>query len=65
MNQRYATVVAKTYKEAVEKSPFFNGQKAHVSDIQASANSDGTFSVFAEFELDEQKEESANVGIRL
>ena len=63
MSHRYIVVEAKTHEEALQKSPFFEGQKARVSDILASANSDGTFSVFAEFELDEQKEGSANVGI--
>lgn len=54
---RYVVVIADDPQEAVSKSPFFIGQSAKVERIQVSANLDGTYSVFAEFELLEPKGE--------
>lgn len=55
MSHRYTIVTAKTFAEAIQKSPFFVGQKAQVEEVNASPNGDGTWSVFAEFQLNEPK----------
>lgn len=52
---RYEVVKANSHEEAIAKSQFFMGQKAAVSEIQASANASGTYSVWAEFTLQERK----------
>lgn len=54
-SDRYEVVKAKNHNEAVLNSPFFVGQKAEVSKVFAVANGDGTWTVFAEFKLSEQK----------
>lgn len=51
----YVVVEASTPKEAIEKSPFFVGQRAVVQEVQAIANSNGTWSLFAKFKLEERK----------
>lgn len=55
MSHRYDVVWAGSAEEAIEKSPFFVGQRATVQEIRVSANGDGTYTVFAEFELSEPK----------
>ena len=55
MSQRYTVVIAKSYEEAIKVSPLFVGQKAHVSRVLTCANSDGTWTILAEFEIDEEK----------
>ena len=52
--QPYEVIKAETLEEAVAKSQWGVGQLARCSDVQAVSNSDGTWSVFATFELVEE-----------
>jgi hypothetical protein len=56
---RYLQIKAKSHEEAIEKSPFFIGQKAVVDRLNTAANSDGTYTASAEFELTEKKEDKS------
>src|SRR5688572_11468164 len=52
---RYLIVHAKSHDEGVRQSPFFSDQQAVVSQIRCLPNNDGTWSVWAEYELVEVK----------
>jgi len=57
--QSYELVPAKTYEEALEKTKLFIGQKAVVKEIHARANSDGTYTVWPEFDIVEEKKSAS------
>lgn len=54
---QYKVVKAKSYEEAIEKSGLKIGQLARITDIKASGNTDGLWTVCPSFEPIEEKTE--------
>lgn len=55
MARAYEIIAAKSPEEAIVKSPFYIGQKGEVVNVRASGNSDGTWTVYPEFKIVEDK----------
>jgi len=53
---QYKVVKAKSYEEAIEKSGLKIGQLARITDIKASGNTDGQWTVFPQYTpIEEEK----------